>query len=246
MNGLGIVSGLRFARRSSFTIHRSRFSFRVVTPPCLPLRGQMEDRPAIRTPSSSAAAAPTAICTRSGPTAASRLRITFTNVAELRPALSPDGGALVFLRGTSLRTRRRRTVWVMNLLSGSERELPLPKGAGRPHRVGWGPGGTSADRGCPNGALYDEPAAGRRSSSRGQPRSSGPPPSRASRSCWETGVCSDRPLRKAADLCVSGDRAPRCWRATRAIRCAGGTTRWPFSWAMSWRFGRLREAALGG
>jgi hypothetical protein len=63
--------------------------------------------------------------------------ITFTPVAELRPALSPDGGALAFLRGTSLDDSAPATVWVMNLLSGSERELPLPKGAGKPKQVAW-------------------------------------------------------------------------------------------------------------
>ena len=77
--------------------------------------------------------------------------ITFTNVAELHPALSPDGGGLAFLRGVSLRDSTPATVWVMNLLNGSERELVLPKGAGRPARLGWEPGGTSlivaADRG---------------------------------------------------------------------------------------------------
>jgi hypothetical protein len=71
------------------------------------------------------------------------VRITFTNVAELRPALSPDGGALAFLRGTSLRDSTPASVWVMNLLSGSERELSLPKGAGRPVQVGWERAGTS-------------------------------------------------------------------------------------------------------
>jgi hypothetical protein len=65
------------------------------------------------------------------------IAITFTNVAELKPALSPDGGALAFLRGASLDDSTPATVWVMNLLSGSERELVLPKGAGRPERVGW-------------------------------------------------------------------------------------------------------------
>ena len=69
--------------------------------------------------------------------------ITFTNVAELRPALSPDGGALAFLRGASLRDSTPSSVWVMNLLSGSERELVLPQGAGRPAQVGWEPARTS-------------------------------------------------------------------------------------------------------
>ena len=69
--------------------------------------------------------------------------ITFTNVAELHPALSPDGGGLAFLRGTSLRDSTPASVWVMNLLNGSERELVLPKSSGRPARLGWEPGGTS-------------------------------------------------------------------------------------------------------
>lgn len=71
------------------------------------------------------------------------VRITFTNVAELAPALSPDGGGLAFLRGTSLTDSTPASVWVMNLLSGSERELVLPKGAGPPVAVGWEPSGRS-------------------------------------------------------------------------------------------------------
>jgi hypothetical protein len=69
--------------------------------------------------------------------------ITFTSVAERRPALSPDGGALAFLRGASLRDSTPATIWVMNLLSGSERETVLPAGAGRPIRVGWATDGAS-------------------------------------------------------------------------------------------------------
>ena len=71
------------------------------------------------------------------------VRITFTNVAELAPALSPDGGGLAFLRGASLRDSTPASIWVMNLLSGSERELVLPKRAGRPVGVGWDPDGKS-------------------------------------------------------------------------------------------------------
>jgi hypothetical protein len=71
------------------------------------------------------------------------VRITFTNVAERAPALSPDGAELAFFRGASLRDATPATVWVMNLLNGSERELVLPKGAGTPVQVGWEPrGGT--------------------------------------------------------------------------------------------------------
>jgi hypothetical protein len=63
--------------------------------------------------------------------------ITFTPVAELAPALSPNGSDLAFLRGLSLRDSTPASVWVMNLLTGSERELALPKGADPPQRVGW-------------------------------------------------------------------------------------------------------------
>ena len=81
------------------------------------------------------------------------VRITFTNVAELAPALSPDGGGLGFLRGTSLTDPTPASVWVMNLLSGSERELVLPKGAGHPVDVGWERDGKSLIVSTPKG-LY--------------------------------------------------------------------------------------------
>jgi hypothetical protein len=63
--------------------------------------------------------------------------ITFTNVGELRPALSPDGAAVAFLRGASLTDSTPASVWVMSLLSGEDRELTLPRSAGAPRRVGW-------------------------------------------------------------------------------------------------------------
>jgi hypothetical protein len=69
--------------------------------------------------------------------------ITFTAVAELRPALAPDGGNVAFLRGQSLQDSTPATVWVMNLLNGADRELRLPKDAGAPERVAWSPDGSS-------------------------------------------------------------------------------------------------------
>jgi len=65
------------------------------------------------------------------------VQITFTPVGEMRPALSPDGGMVAFIRGRSLRDSTPGSVWVMNLLSGAEREIELPPGAGAPARVGW-------------------------------------------------------------------------------------------------------------
>ena len=69
--------------------------------------------------------------------------ITFSAVAELRPALSPDGSSVAFLRGLSLRDSTPASVWIMNLLNGAERELPLPQTSGAPQRVGWSRDGSS-------------------------------------------------------------------------------------------------------
>ena len=63
-------------------------------------------------------------------------QITYTNVLEAAPALSPDGGAVAFLRGATTRDSMPAAVWVLNLLTGGERELPLPVGAPAPERVG--------------------------------------------------------------------------------------------------------------
>ena len=63
--------------------------------------------------------------------------ITFSNVGEMRPRLSPDGVAVVFLRGRSLVDSTPATIWVVNLLSGAERELELPKAAGAPVLAAW-------------------------------------------------------------------------------------------------------------
>ena len=69
-------------------------------------------------------------------------QITFTTVAELRPALAPNGSDVAFLRGVSLRDSTPASLWVMNLLNGAERELSLPKEAGPPGRVAWTPDGS--------------------------------------------------------------------------------------------------------
>jgi len=135
-----------------FTVHRSPFTLFYVSlftlflvgcdPTLPPLRGQMEigrDPYAVFVGGEGPNSDLYAVRPDGGPP----VRITFTNVAELAPALSPDGGGLAFLRGASLRDSTPASIWVMNLLSGGERELVLPKGAGRPVGVGWEPGGKS-------------------------------------------------------------------------------------------------------
>jgi hypothetical protein len=73
----------------------------------------------------------------------SAIPLTYTPVAELAPAMAPDGGTVAFLRGRSIRDSTPATVWVLNLLSGADRELRLPKRAGAPSQVGWSRDGRS-------------------------------------------------------------------------------------------------------
>ncbi len=69
-------------------------------------------------------------------------QITFTPVREARPALSPDGSMVAFLRGRRLGDTLAATPWVMNLLSGAERRLELPVEV-RADAMGWGAEGKS-------------------------------------------------------------------------------------------------------
>lgn len=77
--------------------------------------------------------------------------ITYTRVDESAPALSPDGILLAFVRTRSTSDTAGRSVWVMNLLNGAERELPGPVPGTRPSRVAWSGDGKTlyvrADRG---------------------------------------------------------------------------------------------------
>jgi hypothetical protein len=78
------------------------------------------------------------------PTSGGRaIPITFSTVGEMRPALSPDGAAVAFLRGGSLADSAPASVWVLNLINGAEREIELPEDAGRPEQAGWTDGGRS-------------------------------------------------------------------------------------------------------
>lgn len=105
-----------------------------------PLRGEMEigkDAYAIFVGPGSGSSDLYAVRPEGGVTIA----LTFSPVAEADPALSPDGATLAFLRTTDDSTA---TVWLMNLLSGSERELEMPRGAKAvPRRVGWNEAGSA-------------------------------------------------------------------------------------------------------
>ncbi len=72
------------------------------------------------------------------PSGGAPIPLTFTVVDEHAPALGPDGGALAFLRDQRTGDSVRTTVWVMNLLSGAEREIALPRALGaKVERVAW-------------------------------------------------------------------------------------------------------------
>jgi hypothetical protein len=66
------------------------------------------------------------------------VQLTFSLPAESGPRLSPHGDVVAFLRARNTVDTVYRRVWLMNLLSGAERELVLPEEAGVPRAVAWG------------------------------------------------------------------------------------------------------------
>ena len=60
------------------------------------------------------------------PSGGAPIQLTFSPIAESDPVLSPDGSAVLFLRHQTIDGADRPTIWVLNLLSGAERELTLP------------------------------------------------------------------------------------------------------------------------
>jgi hypothetical protein len=69
--------------------------------------------------------------------------LTYSSVPERAPALSPNGGTVAFLRGHTPADPHPGAVWVLNLLSGGERELQLPREAPPADQVGWSADGRS-------------------------------------------------------------------------------------------------------
>jgi hypothetical protein len=67
--------------------------------------------------------------------------LTYSSVSESGPALSPDGGTVAFLRGHAAADPHPGVVWLLNLLTGAERELDLPRQSTPADRVGWSPDG---------------------------------------------------------------------------------------------------------
>jgi WD40 repeat protein len=86
--------------------------------------------------------------------------ITFSRVGEMRPALSPDGRRVAFLRGRAVADSTPGSVWVMDLLTGGEREVELPRNAGIPQRVGWSMDGITLTVAAGAGLYRAKPAIG--------------------------------------------------------------------------------------
>jgi hypothetical protein len=131
--------------------------------------------------------------------------ITFSSVGEMRPSLSPDGLRVAFLRGRAVADTTPGSVWVMSLLTGDEREVELPRGAGAPGRVGWSrdgaaltvAAGSSLYRAAPAAGAYDAepvPAAGRAAAESSLAVLLGDPVFARVTPCAEAGA-----------LCVTGD-----------------------------------------
>ncbi len=142
------------------------------------------------------------------PTGGRAIRITFSVVGEMRPALSPDGGQLAFLRAGALSDSTPASVWVLNLVSGAERRIPLPPRAGPPERVAWSADGRLLLVRSAAG-LYGAPAPPQQSEAR--------PLAGPERAAAESAlaVLLGRPAfarvvpcAEAEDLCVLGDSGP--------------------------------------
>ena len=99
--------------------------------------------------------------------------ITFSRVGEMRPSLSPDGRRLAFLRGRAVGDSTPGSAWVMDLLTGGEHEVELPRNAGTPRVVGWSRDGTTLVVAAGAGLYRSAPAQG---AFKGEPV---PPPGRA-------------------------------------------------------------------
>jgi hypothetical protein len=134
--------------------------------------------------------------------------ITFSTVGEMRPALSPDGAAVAFLRAGSLTDSAPASVWVLNLINGAERQVELPEDAGPPEQAGWTDGGRSLVMRA-GGRLYRVEAPPAEGAARPVPV--------AQRAAAESALAvllgrptfaRAVPCANAADLCVVGDTGP--------------------------------------
>jgi hypothetical protein len=147
--------------------------------------------------------------------------ITFSVVGEMRPALSPEGGRVAFLRGGTLTDSLPASVWVLNLVNGAERQVEVPLRAGPPEQVGWRDGERLVVRA--RRGVYEVPAP----PGEGEARLLAGPARAAAESSLavllgapafaRVVACAD-----PADLCVVGDSGAPALLA----RASGDAARW--------------------
>jgi hypothetical protein len=146
--------------------------------------------------------------------------VTFSVVGEMRPALAPDGGQVAFLRAGTLSDTLPASVWVLNLVSGAERQVALPPGAGRPEQVGWSADGTRLVLGTSRG-TYVAPAL----PGQGEARALSGPARAAAESSLAVLLGNPVfarvvPCDDPADLCVVGDSGAPALLAAEASDAA--------------------------
>jgi len=137
------------------------------------------------------------------------IQVTFTPVAEAAPALSPDGVLVAFLRGRGAADTLPRDLWVLNLLSGAEREVTLPADV-RPSRVAWSPDART---------LYLETSRGRwrAAAPPARPEPGPVPPAESARADSALAVVLGEPAFARVEACGAGQRGI-------CARTADGTT----------------------
>jgi hypothetical protein len=89
-------------------------------------------------------------------------QITYTPIAETHPALTRAGGAIAFVRASrDPASDPRPTLVVLNLLSGSERDLAFPDDPGAIRGIAWQDDQTAIDVSGANGSWrFPAPPAG--------------------------------------------------------------------------------------
>jgi hypothetical protein len=151
------------------------------------------------------------------------VQLTFSLPAESRPALSPDGDVIAFLRARSASDTVHRRAWLMNLLNGAERELELPEGMGAPIEVAWRGRGALLVRTTDGTYLLDtppapadprrvSPAEAARADSAFAVHVGDPPFGRVSACSDGSGLCVVDGAGRASSL-APGARAPIAWGA---------------------------------
>lgn len=93
----------------------------------------------------------------STPAGENAIQLTFTRQAEQLPALAPGGTMVAYVRGD---TAAGLSFVVLNLLSGAERDLPLPDSFGLPTALGWTRDGAAIALRTPRGVMMTDAPPG--------------------------------------------------------------------------------------